>query len=214
MSKGAPKEESVDSVGSACVGSTPSVARRRLLQGGLGLAPVLMTSAPRSVMAGGAPGVCVPASSHASLNASRPDLLFTCSGRTPGYWKLDQWFGEWPAPYRPVAAGRNKPATTFNEVFGAAGGYPSLTLLDVLRLPGNDVGRDALARHIVAALLNAAKGLTPNNVLSVSTVKMVWSAFVTRGYYEPTAGIKWYADYAVPQGSGGITPWLKSTMPV
>lgn len=159
-------------------------------------------------MAGG--GVCVPASSFASINASRPDLLFSCSGRTPGYWKQPQWFGQWPAPF--VATGSG--ATKFDDVFGSAGGYAGKTLLQVLELQGNSMGRDALARHIVAALLNAKKGLTPANVLSVTTVKAVWRAFVTNGYYEPTAGIKWYPDYSVPAGTGGITPWLKSTMPV
>lgn len=186
------------------------LARRRLLRGGLSVAPVLMASAPRSVMAGG-PGACVPASSFASINASRPDLLFTCSGRTPGYWKQPQWFGQWPTPSC-VPNGNN--ATKFDAVFGAAGGYPGKTLLNVLELPGNSMGRDALARHIVAALLNAKTGKTPSNVLSESTVKAVWAEFVRRGYYEPTAGIKWYADYSVPNGIGGITPWLKSTMPV
>jgi hypothetical protein len=183
-------------------------ARRRILRGGLGVAPVLMVSAPRSVMA--TTLNCVPASSFASINASRPDQLFTCSGRTPGYWKQSQWFGQWPAPY--VASGATP--TKFNDVFGAAGGYPGKTLLQVLELQGNSTGRDALARHIVAALLNAAKGLTPSNVLSVTIVKSVWSAFVAAGYYVPTAGIKWYPDYSVPAGTGGITPWLKSTMPL
>lgn len=186
------------------------VARRRLLRGGLSVAPVLMASAPRSVLAGG-PGACVPASSFASINASRPDQQFTCTGRTPGYWKEPQWFSQWPAPSC-VPTGNN--ATKFDAVFGEFGGYPGKTLLNVLELPGNSMGRDALARHIVAALLNAKSGKTPANVLSEFTVKAVWSDFVRRGYYEPTAGIKWYADYSVPSGIGGITPWLKSTMPV
>lgn len=161
-------------------------------------------------MAGGAPGICTPASSYASINASRPDLQYTCSGRTPGYWKQDQWFGQWPSPY--VASGSG--STRFDSVFGPAGEYQSKTLLDVLKLQGNEMGRDALARHVVAALLNAQKGLTPANVLSVVTVKAIWASFVSMGYYEPTAGIKWYADSSVPAGTGGITPWLKSTMPL
>jgi hypothetical protein len=157
-------------------------------------------------MAGG--GVCTPASSFASINASRPDLQFTCSGRSPGYWKQPQRFNQWPAPYLPVDKGPVK-ATTFDFVFGS--GYPGMTLLSVVEKGGNSMGRDALARHIVAALLNAAAGLTPG-VLNVQQVKAVWSEFIVKGYYVPTAGIKWYADYAVPAGTGGITPWLKSTM--
>jgi hypothetical protein len=179
------------------------VARRRILRGGLSVAPVLMASAPRSVMAGTA---CVPASSFASINASRPDLLFNCSGTSPGYWKNPMNFSQWPSPF----TAQGSAPTSFDAVFGAAGGYPGLSLRAVLELQGG--GRDALARHIVAALLNAQKGLTPSNVLSVSLVKAVWTSFVTKGYYEPTAGIKWYADSSVPAGTGGITSWLKSTM--
>lgn len=186
------------------------IARRRLLRGGLSVAPVLMAAAPRSVMAGG-PGACVPASSFASINASRPDLQFTCAGRTPGYWKQEQWFGKWPAPYLPVAKGGFN-ATTFNSVFGS--GYSAnKTLLAVLAQEGNLANRDALARHIVAALLNAASGKTPG-VLDVGRVKGIWSEFVAKGYYEPTAGIKWYWDSGVPVGTGSLEVWLKSTMPV
>lgn len=185
------------------------VARRRILRGGLGAAPVLMVSAPRSVMAGTLN--CVPASSFASINASRPDLLSSCSGRAPWHWKQPQWFGHWPARYVPTGPG----ATMFDAVFGMVGGYPGKSLLQVLELQGA-TGRDGLAKHIVAALLNAAANLTPVNVLGVGRVKAVWAEFVATGsgYYVPTAGIKWYPDYAVPAGTGGITPWLKSTMPV
>ncbi len=139
-------------------------------------------------------------------------------------------FWDWPSPcYIPTSTPittRGAPnatytppldstATLFNTVFGDAGGYPSLTLVQVLGLNGNDYGRDALARHIVAALLNAAKGITPTQVLSEMTVKNIWISFVSLGYYEPTAGIKWYANTSVPSSAtGGIIEWLKSTMPV
>jgi len=189
----------------------PLIARRRLLRGGLMVAPVLMASAPRSVMAGGAPGVCAPASSFASINASRPDLIFTCSGRSPGYWKQPDSFSQWPAPY--VATGSGATLFNANSAFGAMGGYAGKTLLQVLELQGNANGRDAVARHIVAALLNAAKGWTPANVLSVAVTKSVWSAFVTKGYYEPTAGVKWYANSSSPASTGGLIAWLSSTMP-
>lgn len=190
--------------------SAALVARRRLLRGGLSVAPVLMAATPRSVMAGG-PGFCVPASSFASINASRPDLMSTCSGRTPGFWKQPQKFVEWPGGYIPT--GLN--ATLFDTKAGGAA-YPGKTMVDVLSLPGNSMGRDAVARHIAAALLNAAKGWTPSPAFGESFIKSVWAQFIATGsgYYVPTAGIKWYADYSVPAGTGGIIPWLKSTMPV
>lgn len=68
-----------------------------------------------------------------------------------------------------------------------------------------------MARHLVAAMLNALKGWTPGSVLSMTTAKGVWNEYTRKGHYEPTAGIKWYEDSA-SKGNGGITPWLKSTM--
>ena len=185
-----------------------SLARRRLLRGGLGAVPVVLTVSSPSVMATGGGSVCTPASSFASINTSRPDRTFGCSGRTPGYWKQPQHYSNWPTPF--VAKGDD--ATKFNDVFGSAYGYPGKTLLDVLELQGGD--RNAVARHIVAALLNAAKNWTSPEVLSVTTVKLVWLSFTQKGYYEPTAGIRWFAGYSQPAGNGSLEDWLKSTMPV
>jgi hypothetical protein len=146
------------------------------------------------------------------MNPSGDSETHRCIGRTPGFWKQSHKFLHWPAPYQPVAT-KGKPATSFDSVFGMYGGYPGKTLLKVLQTGGNDYGRDALARHIVAALLNAQKGWTPPGVLSVATVTSIWRDFVSRGYYEPTAGVRWYADESYPANAGdGITPFLQSTM--
>jgi hypothetical protein len=77
-------------------------------------------------------------------------------GCTPGYWKQEQHFGSWT---------RYTPSTTFFEVFGcpivikwSEGGKPGdtadPTLLQTLQAKGG--GINALARHAVAAWLNAA----------------------------------------------------------
>jgi len=181
--------------------------RRRLLRGGLSAAPVILTVASRPVMAAGAAGRCTTASAFASINASRPSTTTVCGGHGPDYWKDPTCYPHWPPSCVPI--GQN--ATTFDSYFGSSGGYPGRTLLQVLAMTGG--GKDAVARHCVAALLNASKGLTPANVLSVTTVKSVWHSFVTRGYYEPTAGVRWYANSAAPAGGGGIVEWLASTMP-
>ncbi len=199
-------------------------SRRRFVRGGLASAPVLLSVVSRPVSATG----CSAASSFASVNMSRGPTTYTCGGLTPGYWKQPCKFWDWPTTYIPSAtlvtctgtdANYNPPANTtatlFDTVFGANGGYPGKTLVDVLSLPGNDYGRDALARHIVAALLNATKGITPSQVLSVLTVKNIWSSFVTLGYYAPTSGVMWYANTSDPTSTtGGIIEWLKSTMPL
>jgi hypothetical protein len=91
--------------------------------------------------------------------------------------------------------------TRFNAVFSPSPFEGWMTLLDVLEAGGGpplDV-----ARHIVAALLNAASGLTP--VLDVTAVLIMWEEFATAGYFEPTAGVKWYHEE--------IVDYLLSTMP-
>ena len=65
-------------------------------------------------------------------------------GCTPGYWKQSQHFDSWTAPYTPD--------TMFSDVFENA--FPGMTLLDVLSQGGG--GLNALGRHTVAALLDAA----------------------------------------------------------
>jgi hypothetical protein len=176
------------------------IARRRLLRGGLGIAPVLLASAPRSVMATG--GNCVPASSFASINASRPDVLQNCTGHSPPYWKACA-ASAWPSTCGP--------SVPFDNVFSGSK-YPGKTMLQMMDL--GETGQDGLAKHLAAALLNARTNLTPATVLDETTIKSVWNACRAAPYcYHPTAGIDWYADYSVPSGNGGCIAWLKSTMP-
>lgn len=183
----------------------PDTRRRRLLQGGLGAAPVLMSVASRPVMAAGER--CVAPSSFTSLNVSGETLSYPCSGHKPDWWKQPQQYSQWPSA--------NNKNTAFDTVFGSYNGYPGKTLLDVLNLPAGDIGRDGLARHIVAALLNAQKTWTPSVVLGVTAVKAIWTSFVKDGYYEPTAGVRWYADTSTPANAGGgLIAYLKSTMPL
>ena len=141
------------------------------------------------------------------MHASGPGKEYaSCTGRTPGYWKQDQHFSSWPAPYFPVTLPGvgGTTATLFHQVGFQGSQFSGLTLLDVLGENGNAGGFGALGRHIVAALLNAASGKTP--VLSVMAVLTIWNDFVTTGRYEPTAGVYWDAEK--------IVAYLKSTMPL
>ena len=76
------------------------------------------------------------------LDGSVP--VFGGEGCTPGYWKQRHHFDSWTAPYTANAM--------FTSVFANA--FPGRTLVQVLRLGGG--GINALGRHTVAALLNAA----------------------------------------------------------
>lgn len=68
-------------------------------------------------------------------------------GCTPGYWKQSQHFDSYAAPYAPT--------TLFVDAFGVDA-FPGKTLVQVLGTGGG--GLNALGRHAVAALLNAASG--------------------------------------------------------
>jgi hypothetical protein len=193
-------------------GQAASASRRRLIQGGLTAVPLVMTVSSQSVMAQGVSGRCSTASAFGSMNASRPANVTSCRGRGPQYWRNQHNFDEWPHGYVPRATQTPRvQATSFATCFGGSGVQAGATLLDVLR--SNSSGRDEVARLCTAALLNAAKGLTPATVLSVATVRDVWQSYASRGYYEPTAGIRWYADASEPAGTGGIVEWLQTTMP-
>jgi len=171
-------------------------ARRRLLRGGLAAGPVLMTLVSRPVLGGGGPvgGLCTTPSAFCSANASTAGRGVACEGRTHGYWKNCD-ASKWPSPY--------KPTTSFNSAFNTPQGpYNGKSLLDVLNLGGGSPNN--VARDCVAALLNVQSGWV--HVLTVPAIKDIWSEFITKGYYSPSAGVHWYAD--------DIITYLSSTMPV
>jgi hypothetical protein len=143
------------------------------------------------------------------MPTSQHGLPNMCSGRTPGYWKQPQKFSEWPAPYVPVTTTGpgGKTATLFKNVFTRTPYPASTTFLQVLETMGGPP--DNVARHIVAAVLNVAKGLTP--VLTIPQIQGIWDEYMRTGggiagYFEPTAGVHW--DQAQ------IVEYLVSTMPV
>jgi hypothetical protein len=171
-------------------GGDLKASRRRLLQGALAGAPVLMTLVSRPVLA----ATCTTPSGFVSANASHPGAA-SCSGNGPTTWYTNRNVNNfWPSPY--------KPNDNFKKYF-----TPDLTL------PGNnnpkleDVVNPAqttnpVARYIVAALLNAGPpSLT--SVLTANDVKAMWTEFATTGF-SPSSGVHWTADE--------IVEYLKSTM--
>ena len=191
-------------------------SRRRLLKSGAAVAPVLLTLVSRPVLG----GTCVSTSEATSLTGSQlGGEQQVCAGRTPGYWKQPQHFGEWTPPYTPGESGKKdkgdaqlagasiSPATVFHSgetglLQGPHADFGTATLLQVMspELFNQDI--DGMGRHIAAALLNAAAGLTP--VLDESAVRRIWNDWSIHGYYEPTAGVRW--------SSGEIVDYLLTTM--
>ena len=100
-------------------------------------------------------------------------------GCTPGYWKQEQHFDSWPAPYTPT--------TLFSAVFEDA--FPGMTLDQVVGQGGG--GLNALGRHTVAALLNAqSSGVT--YPISAADVISGFNAVFPGGNYE-TLHLRWAA---------------------
>jgi hypothetical protein len=161
--------------------------RRRLLRGGLGAAPVIMTFASGPVSA----GLCKTGSAYGSLHPSGTRTSMTCGGKSPSLWTTTS-SGHWPINSNAL----------FSSYFGPALSGSNVTLKKVVD-PSN--GYDPVARNCVAALLNASSGppLTPASILSVAKAKEIWSSYATKGYFEPTAGIRW--------NSAKIVDWITTT---
>jgi len=175
----------------------PDRNRRRLVGGGLGAAPLLMTLVSRPVLG---QETCLSASAHLSGPTSHPHEQQVCSGGSPNYWS--QNLNEWPSPYQATTdaeasaalgssstlfATTANTATLFAATFSPSPYPPETTYLAVLNMsgPSNEV-----ARHLVAAQLNVAKGWTP--VLDAGRIQEIWLEYTGKGYFEPTAGVKWY----------------------
>jgi hypothetical protein len=184
----------------------PTAIRRRLLRGGVGFAPILLESVPRSLISAETDAAVLAPFARA---AARPGAAAweRCAGLTPDSW-ADRWLAyEWPVEY----ARDGDDAARFDEIFGEAGGYPGMSFLDVLQLPA-DRSKDGVARLAVAAVLNASKGLTAPAVFGVDIIRAMWLYYVSLGYCVPTPGVKWYADTSAPGGAGSIIQWLESGM--
>lgn len=196
-------------------------SRRRLTGAGLGMSAIF-TLASRPVLA----VQCTSPSAAASGNLSHHGTPPQCTGRTPGYWKVAHHGKEWPAPYKQGTCAESKSdkgdGGCSSSPANWAGGTPfhpefqgskfmlsreSLSMNQVMVLNDNSYSgvtdRDNLGSHIVAALLNAASGKT-NGVLTVATVKSMWSECQTKGYFEPMAGMKW--------SPAQVVTYLKTTM--
>ena len=86
-------------------------------------------------------------------------------GCTPGYWKQSQHFDSWVG---------YSPTDLFASVFGVT---RSGTLLDALKANGG--GEQALARHAVAALLNASSSVDYAMATPAQVIAAVQAAFAS-----------------------------------
>jgi hypothetical protein len=165
--------------------ATVVLGRRRLLRGGLGAAPVIMTIASGPVRA----GVCTTASAFGSLAPSGTHRTLTCGGRTPSTWYSTPP-GQWPCNANSL----------FSAYFSPALSDPNAKLKNVVNPAG---GYDAVARNLVAALLNAYLGLVPASILDAGKAKTIWASYAATASFQPTAGITW--------NGAQIVDWITTT---
>ena len=131
------------------------------------------------------------------------------SAQSPGNYKAQvnatSSAYSWPAaippstPFHPLFSG-------VNIRFYKSNGTTSLTLHEVLSVVGAPDSQQ-VAFHIVAAYLNVNGGngaVIPPHVIDSAGVKKLWNEWDLKGYYEPFAGVKWYAteikNYLISNG--------------
>lgn len=186
-------------------------SRRGFTKSGLALSGVLLTLASRPVLGD---FVCKTPSGFLSGNVSVHGNPQTCGGLTPGYWGNKP--ENWPSPYKAGTCSGNATdcnhpgnwttasATKFMAIFNCNNHgsiYSSYTLFQVIWLGGGG-DPDQLGAHVVSALLNARSGYTP--VLGETQLINMFNEWNQNGYFEPTAGVKWYG--------ADIVAYLKTTM--
>ncbi len=189
---------------------------RRKLTGAVLGGSAIFTLASRPVLA----GVCQTPSAAVSGNLSQHGTPAVCRGLSPGYWKEhpNQWpkptYDPGTATRPSGSAGnsfRNQTenwsgGTLFHPTFAGTlfkadldqnvtTAKTSLSMMQVMQMnngnnPWGLTDPDNLGAHIVAALLNAKKTYT-SGVLSETQVITMWNEWVSKGYFEPTAGVRW-----------------------
>ncbi len=179
--------------------------RRRLLRGGVGVAPVVLTLSSGRVMGA---QTCASVSAFGSMAAllSRPGKAISCIGKDPLTWKGNP---TWPAGcLRPP----NATPTKFSSVFSLNGNMTTnTTLFDILSgvvASGGAAynGNLALAQATVAALLNNKADINgvPQALLPLTQIQAMWTNTVAGGTFSvPNTAITW--------NSAQVITYLQST---
>jgi len=135
----------------------------------------------------------VPYTSRTTLS---PELIARYYGGSPSK-PTPQPIASAPAPAPSQPSG-----TAYHGATTGLGGrtFGTQTMLQVIDIRSGGV--ESVGRWIVAALLNARSGRI--HVLTETTVRGMWNDLVSRGYYEPTAGVRW--------GPAEIVTYIQTTI--
>lgn len=175
--------------------------RRRFLgKTALKAAPFVITLASQPALG----ATCFTPSRSLSRNTSlsQKDFYGECTGaESPGNYKAQQdpnangGAYSWPATVPPSTlmhplfwVGSIESKTKFTKTVN--GTLQSKTLGEVL-----DVKAAPVSKHLIGAYLNKMGGngaVISDKAITVLGILTIWSEYATKGYYEPTAGVKWY----------------------
>jgi len=166
--------------------SAKGQARRRFARAGAGATGVLLTLHSQPGMACTFCGISTSAAVSAigqnktigTLSHKGPAAV--CNGVRPANWCSMTW---------PAGC---KPTDTFGSHFSCKSGsdYANATCKSIMEGAACDPSR--MGQYMLAAYLNVLSGRV--NFLSVESLRSAWSEWVTKGYYAPMAGQKWYAN--------------------
>lgn len=184
--------------------------RRRFLGAGSAAAPFILTMVSQPAL-----GVtCFTPSRSLSKNTSisQQGKYGECTGaESPGNYKTQQTSGNayhWPAsvppgtPFHPLFhMGGKTGVTKFTKTVNNQ--EVSMTLGEAL-----DVNAPGQVHfHLIGAYLNKMGGngaIIPDAAITETGILTMWHEYATKGYYEPIAGVKWYAqqivDYLISNG--------------
>lgn len=166
-------------------------ARRRLGKAGVAATGVLLTinSTP-----GMACEICTTPSGSLSggLQSFRGPKP-VCAGRVPSYWATHSW---------PTGTSSKKFSSVYSCNYANSKTYGSSSMMNMLKGQSYDYPQNYIGAYLTAAWLNVKAGLS--TFLTEEMLKKIWSEYQSKGYYQPTAGVKWYSDK--------IAEYLRGTM--
>ncbi|MDN3544947.1 hypothetical protein QWZ02_10880 [Kinneretia asaccharophila] len=161
-------------------------ARRRLLKGGLGLAPVAMTMASRPVLAG--TETCHGPTGFQSAPPSRIGQTPSCTigrGQGPSAWAIKS-SSNYPG-------GADTANRHFSVAMNDARLFGSLTVRQVVSGSFGSAGGTSedkeVARRVAAAYLNALSG--QGFPMTVLQVQQLWQGYISKSYRPGGAGVVW-----------------------
>lgn len=173
--------------------------RRRFLGAGVSAAPLILTMVSQPALG----ATCFTPSRSLSRNTSVSQNGFfgeCTNAQSPGNYSAQQDPSKgsynWPI----------SPSTDFHPTFkeGSVDGVSSFRktvgATRVIMTFGEAIRVNAPGQvhfHLIAAYLNKLGGngaVIPDNVIKVEEILNIWSEYVTKGYFEPMATVKWYGE--------------------